>query len=96
MPVYYVTKLLSHVSHQVVGIMVSHLVLTSALGDAQVTLNGARVPVKTFQDYVNLYLGAGTPRVYEKLGERWEICVSLAEQGQFQQVHTSLSLMVLH
>lgn len=64
--------------------------------DAQVTLNGARVPVKTFQDYVNLYLGTGTPRVYEKLGERWEICVSLAEQGQFQQVHTSLRLMVLH
>ena len=48
-------------------------------------LNGERVPVKTFQDYVNLYLGAGTQRVYEKLGDRWEVCISLAEQGQFQQ-----------
>lgn len=52
----------------------------------QVTLNGERVPVKTFQEYVTLYLGPNTPRVYEKLGERWEVCISLAEQGQFQQV----------
>ena len=52
----------------------------------QVILNGSKLPVKTFQDYVNLYLGPGTQRVYEKLGERWEVCISLAEQGQFQQV----------
>lgn len=51
----------------------------------QVILNGSKLPVKTFQDYVNLYLGPGTQRVYEKLGERWEVCISLAEQGQFQQ-----------
>ena len=49
-------------------------------------LNGSKLPVKTFQDYVNLYLGPGTQRVYEKLGDRWEVCISLAEQGQFQQV----------
>lgn len=54
----------------------------------QVFLNGERVPVKTFQDYVNLYLGPGTQRVYEKLGDRWEVCISLAEQGQFQQAST--------
>ena len=51
----------------------------------QVFLNGNRVPVKTFQDYVNLYLSPGTQRIYEKLGDRWEVCISLAEQGQFQQ-----------
>ena len=58
----------------------------------QVVLNGTRVPVKTFQEYVDLYLGqappkgTGAPRVYEKLHERWEVCVSVADQGQFQQV----------
>lgn len=51
----------------------------------QVFLNGSRVPVKTFQDYVNLYLFPGTQNIYEKLGDRWEVCISLAEQGQFQQ-----------
>ena len=57
----------------------------SHLAALQVFLNGSRVPVKTFQDYVNLYLSPGTQRVYEKLGDRWEVCISLAEQGQFQQ-----------
>ncbi|KAL3140495.1 hypothetical protein ABBQ32_005081 [Trebouxia sp. C0010 RCD-2024] len=51
-----------------------------------VILNGSKLPVKNFQDYVNLYLSPGTQRVYEKLGDRWEVCISLAEQGQFQQV----------
>lgn len=53
----------------------------------QVILNGSKLPVKNFQDYVNLYLSPGTQRVYEKLGDRWEVCISLAEQGQFQQVY---------
>ncbi len=60
----------------------THLLHLAAL---QVFLNGSRVPVKTFQDYVNLYLSPGTQRIYEKLGDRWEVCISLAEQGQFQQ-----------
>ncbi|KAG5253909.1 DNA topoisomerase [Salix suchowensis] len=59
----------------------------------KVELNGSRVPVKSFQDYVNLYLnsdsqlGSERPKrfFYEKVGERWEVCVSLTE-GQFQQV----------
>ena len=62
------------------------LLITSLhLAALQVFLNGSRVPVKTFQDYVNLYLSPGTHRIYEKLGDRWEVCISLAEQGQFQQ-----------
>lgn len=65
-------------------LLVSNLASRSVF--IQVILNGTKLPVKTFQDYVNLYLGPGTQRVYEKLGERWEVCISLAEQGQFQQV----------
>lgn len=54
----------------------------------QVYYNGQRIPVKNFQDYVNLYLGPkdnGVQRVYEKIGDRWEICISPTD-GQFQQV----------
>lgn len=58
-------------------------------------LNGTKLPVKSFQDYVNLYLGPGTQRVYEKLGERWEVCISLAEQGQFQQVKFDTTVYAL-
>ena len=47
----------------------------------KVYLNGARLPVKGFSDYVDLYLGAkdapgATPRVTERVTDRWEVrCV---------------------
>lgn len=56
----------------------------------KVTLNGTRVPVKSFQDYVELYLGSkdsDAPRLYEKVNDRWEICVSVSD-GSFQQVRS--------
>lgn len=54
----------------------------------QVYYNGQRLAVKNFQDYVNLYLGPadnGIARVFEKVGDRWEICISPTD-GQSQQV----------
>jgi DNA topoisomerase II len=63
--------------------------LAGVLGKTvKVYYNGQRLPVKSFQDYVNLYLGtkdSGVARVYEKAGERWEVVVSPTD-GQFQQV----------
>ncbi|KAI3440827.1 DNA topoisomerase 2 [Psidium guajava] len=59
----------------------------------KVELNGKRVPVKTFAEYVGLYLKSASknrpecslPRIEETVNERWEVCVSLSD-GQFQQV----------
>ncbi|KAL1223306.1 DNA topoisomerase 2 [Cardamine amara subsp. amara] len=58
----------------------------------KVELNGKRIPVKSFTDYVDLYLSAANksrtdplPRMVEKVNNRWEVCVSLSD-GQFQQV----------
>ncbi|EFH59729.1 hypothetical protein ARALYDRAFT_898932 [Arabidopsis lyrata subsp. lyrata] len=60
----------------------------------KVELNGKQIPVKSFTDYVDLYLKAANklradpdplPRITEKVNDRWEVCVSLSE-GQFQQV----------
>ncbi|KFK26022.1 hypothetical protein AALP_AA8G193400 [Arabis alpina] len=58
----------------------------------KVELNGNKVPIKSFSDYVDLYLSAANksrtcylPRMTEKVNERWEVCVSLSE-GQFQQI----------
>lgn len=54
----------------------------------QVYLNGTRLGIKTFSEYVDLYLGPkenGVPRIYERVNDRWEICVSPTD-GQFQQV----------
>lgn len=50
--------------------------------------NGTRLKCKTFQEYVELYLGpkdGGVARVYERFSDRWEICIASTE-GQFNQV----------
>ncbi|XP_066940662.1 DNA topoisomerase 2-alpha isoform X2 [Macrobrachium rosenbergii] len=58
----------------------------------KVFLNGKRVPVKNFKDYVDLFLkdkvdDADNPvkAVYESVNERWEVAVALSDKG-FQQM----------
>lgn len=52
----------------------------------QVFLNGEKLPVKAFQDYVELYLPDKTaPRIYERFSDRWEVCITPSD-GQFHQV----------
>lgn len=76
----------------VAGLMLAiHMPSTSENGFVwvQVYLNGKHLPIKSFQDYVGLYLkDKDTPRVYEKVNDRWEICIC-ASEGQFQQVRSS-------
>ncbi|KAM3254179.1 hypothetical protein ACQJBY_047981 [Aegilops geniculata] len=56
-----------------------------------VELNGQKIAAKSFSEYVQLYIdsvskeGIELPRIYQKVNDRWEVCVSLSE-GQFQQV----------
>ncbi|KAF8398402.1 hypothetical protein HHK36_017329 [Tetracentron sinense] len=85
---------MTHLEDDVVALMKKRVVdLAGCLGKTvKVELNGQRVPVKSFLDYVNLYLQTASksrpeslPRIADKVNDRWEICVSLSE-GQFQQV----------
>lgn len=73
--------------------------LAGVLGKGvKVYYNGARLAVKTFQDYVNLYLGpkdGGAPRVYERVGDRWEVIVSPTD-GQFQQARPAPVYVCVH
>ena len=54
----------------------------------KVKYNGAIVPVKHFQQYIDLYIGAKgeTKRIYEAPDPRWEYVVSLSPTGEFQHV----------
>jgi len=52
----------------------------------KVRYNGRKVPVKTFEDYCALYLTEGTKTVYERVNERWQVCVASQETGHFKQV----------
>uniref|UniRef100_A0A6C0HHK4 DNA topoisomerase (ATP-hydrolyzing) n=1 Tax=viral metagenome TaxID=1070528 RepID=A0A6C0HHK4_9ZZZZ len=65
----------------------------------KVKYNGEVIPVKHFQQYVDLYIGAKTiplvvggggkgaePRIYEEANERWEYVVALAPKEEFTQI----------
>ncbi|XP_025075601.1 DNA topoisomerase 2 isoform X2 [Pogonomyrmex barbatus] len=58
----------------------------------KVYLNGSRVPVKNFKDYVDFYIkgkedDVGNPLkvVYENCGPRWEVALTLSDKG-YQQM----------
>lgn len=57
-----------------------------------VFLNGKKLPIKSFKDYIDLYikdtqdeLGAPVKISYESASERWEVAVTISDRG-FQQV----------
>jgi DNA topoisomerase-2 len=54
----------------------------------KVSYNDVPVPVKNFQQYVDLYIGAKeeTKRVYEMPDDRWEYAVALSTTHEFTQV----------
>ncbi|GAB2260936.1 hypothetical protein Droror1_Dr00011791 [Drosera rotundifolia] len=82
---------MTHLEDDVVALMKKRVVdLAGCLGDGvKVELNGKRIPVKSFQDYVDLYLPKNSedkkaPRFTFSQG-RWDVAVSISD-GQFQQV----------
>lgn len=54
----------------------------------KVKFNNNLVPVRTFENYVNLYIGekSESPRAYEEANERWEYAVCLTPHDEFTQV----------
>jgi len=54
----------------------------------KVTFDDSVIPVKNFQQYVDLYVGAkgDTKRVWEQTDERWEYAVALSPTHEFTQV----------
>ncbi|KAJ3044271.1 DNA topoisomerase 2 [Rhizophlyctis rosea] len=65
--------------------------IAGVVRDVKVFLNGDRIKIKTFKDYVKLYLDAASqdgkapPIVYERPNDRWEVCFATSD-GQAQQV----------
>ncbi|XP_061355675.1 DNA topoisomerase 2-like [Gastrolobium bilobum] len=85
---------MSYLEEDVVALMKKRVVdMAGCLGKTvKVELNGRLIRMKSFRDYADLYLKSAEksrpvplPRIHAKVGDRWEICVSLSD-GQFQQV----------
>lgn len=56
--------------------------------DVSVWLNGKKLEHKTFERYVDLYIGARgeSMRAYERIDDRWEVAACVSDSGEFQQV----------
>jgi DNA topoisomerase-2 len=56
--------------------------------NVKVKYNNELIPVKTFQHYIDMYIGekSETARAYEENGERWEYAVGLSPNNEFVQV----------
>ena len=54
----------------------------------KVSYNGEAIPVKNFQQYIDLYIGGKdeAKRVYENPDERWEYAVALSPAHEFTQI----------
>mmetsp|Transcript_68629 Transcript_68629/g.146956 ORF Transcript_68629/g.146956 Transcript_68629/m.146956 type:complete len:1911 (+) Transcript_68629:89-5821(+) len=61
-------------------------VAASTHGRCTVHLDGKRLDVKSFQDYVGLYLAPDAFRVCEVVNDRWEVAIGLTDGSGFQQV----------
>ena len=52
----------------------------------KVKYNSSLVPIKNFQQYIDLYIGSDEKRVYEEGNDRWEYAVALSPSQEFIQV----------
>ena len=54
----------------------------------KIKYNGNLIPVKSFEQYLNLYIGTKSDctRIYENANERWEYAVCLTPNDEFTQV----------
>jgi DNA topoisomerase II len=51
----------------------------------QVTLNGQKLPIKSFKEYIGTFDNVTTPVAYAQ-SDRWEVCVGTSNDGTMQQI----------
>ncbi|KAG0227897.1 DNA topoisomerase 2 [Actinomortierella wolfii] len=63
--------------------------LAGCVKGVKVLLNGERIKIKNFKEYINMYFPEGDEKpkiVYENPNDRWEVACVVSESGQFQHV----------
>jgi DNA topoisomerase-2 len=78
-------------SPDIIALLKKRVYDISAITDKtiKVKYNNEPVPVKNFEQYISMYIGADktlSPRVFEEIGERWEYAVALTPADEFVQI----------
>lgn len=78
---------LNHLDDDIVSLMKKRVYdIAGANSSMKVYLNGSKINIKSFKDYVNLYpVDSSGPIQYERLNDRWEVAIT-ASDGQLNQV----------
>jgi DNA topoisomerase-2 len=81
---------LSNLTPDIIALLKKRVYDISAVTDKSIKVkyNSSIVPVKNFQQYIDLYIGDKevTKRVYEEANPRWEYAVALSPSQEFVQV----------
>ena len=81
---------ISGLSSDLIALLKKRVYDISAVTDKtiKVKYNSVLIPTKSFEQYINLYIGDKTtsPRVYEEANGRWEYAVALTPTNEFIQV----------
>jgi DNA topoisomerase-2 len=81
---------IDNLSSDMIALLKKRVYDISAITDKtiKVKYNSSIIPIKNFEQYINLYIGEKTvsPRVYEEGNPRWEYAVALTPTNEFIQV----------
>jgi DNA topoisomerase-2 len=81
---------LTNLTPDIIALLKRRVYDIAAVTDKMVKIkyNSVAVPVKNFQQYIDLYIGSKdvAPRVYEESGERWEYAAALSPSHEFIQI----------
>jgi DNA topoisomerase II len=53
---------------------------------ANITFNGEQIKIKSFKDYINMYIDEDTENYYEKINNRWEVGICLNDDQVFEPI----------
>lgn len=81
---------ISSLTPDIISLLKKRIYDVAAITDKslKVKYNSGIIPVKNFQQYIDLYIGNKTDvkRVYEENGERWEYAIALSPTHEFIQI----------
>lgn len=79
---------MTELDDDIISLMKRRVYDLTACTDRSVTIyfNDKKLDYKSFEKYVELYLGGENKKVYEYVNDRWEVIVAMSEDEEFEQI----------
>ena len=79
---------IENLSQDMKNLLIKRTVDISAVTDKSIKVkyNNSLIPIKNFQQYIDLYLQEDNKKIYEESSDRWEYAVAMSASHEFEQV----------